>query len=104
MFFCNYIFLQFEIKLPSFNYDSSVPIFARVNILHHLPVVGGDGTLKLDALSQVFDFAMDDGDLAPGDNDDTLDDAGVEDGFNSTNELAAYVDVDCALLQLLTIV
>ena len=56
----------------------------------------------LDALSQVFDFAMDDGDLAPGDNDDTLDDAGVEDGFNSTNELAAYVDVDGALLQQLS--
>ena len=43
----------------------------------------------LDALSQIFDFAIDDGELAPGDdNVDTLDDAGVE-GFNNINVLAA---------------
>ena len=45
---------------------------------------------------------MDDGDLAPGDdNVDTLD-AEVEDDYNNINVLAAYVDVDWALLQLLT--
>ena len=43
---------------------------------------------------------MDVGKLAPGDNNDTLDDAEVEDGFNIFNDLAAYVDVDLALLQL----
>ena len=51
----------------------------------------------LDALSQIFDFAIDDGELAPGDdNVDNLD-AGVEDDFNDINELAAYVDVDLSL-------
>ena len=45
-------------------------------------------------------FAMDVGKLAPGDNNDNLDDAEVEDGFNIFNDLAAYVDVDLALLQL----
>ena len=46
-------------------------------------------------------FAMDDGELAPGDdNVDNLD-AGVEVGFNNFNELAAYVDVDLSLAAIL---
>ena len=43
-------------------------------------------------------FAMDVGKLAPGDNNDTLDDAEFEDGFNIFNDLAAYAATIAATL------
>ena len=41
-----------------------------------------------------LDFAMDDGELSPGDNDEEGLDAGDGDSFNNFNWLAAYVDMD----------